>query len=72
MTSVERIVEYCELPAEIEPQASKVRDSKWPGKGEIKFEDVSMRYDATMPFVLQDVAFTIKAGQKVPHRKICR
>jgi hypothetical protein len=66
MTSIERIAEYCELPSEAQPRTSRRDDPNWPSRGQITFTDVTMRYDAMMPFALQDITFTIEAGQKVP------
>ena len=37
----------------------------WPEKGEIKFEDVSLRYDVSLPTVVSGLTVHIKRGQKV-------
>jgi ABC-type multidrug transport system fused ATPase/permease subunit len=65
MTSVERINEYIALAKEplktgvIEPLHS------WPPNGEIEFRNVSFSYDPSLPSVLKDVSFKIKAREKV-------
>jgi len=52
MTSVERVLEYAELPNENdendddeEKNNDKRPPKEWPSRGEITFEDVSFRYD---------------------------
>lgn len=37
----------------------------WPNKGEIVFENVSLRYDADRSPVITDLSLRIPAGQKV-------
>lgn len=37
----------------------------WPSKGEIIFENVSLRYDANGSPVIKDLSLKIPAGQKV-------
>lgn len=37
----------------------------WPNKGEIVFENVSLRYDADRNPVITDLSLKILAGQKV-------
>lgn len=83
MTSVERILEYQNLPPEQPLEADKetlkknhpeLDFDKWPIKGEIEFEDVSLEYEkppgtvaATEPTALaiQGVTFNVKASEKV-------
>jgi len=67
MTSVERIVEYAELPPEAaltSPNHSlQLRD--WPSRGAIRAEDVELKYSADGPAVLSNLNFVIIAGEKV-------
>ena len=45
ITSVERIKEYCETPHEAELTISETKPvDEWPQKGEIKFENYSVKY----------------------------
>jgi len=37
----------------------------WPSKGEVVFENVSLRYDADKNPVITDLSLKIPAGQKV-------
>jgi ATP-binding cassette subfamily C (CFTR/MRP) protein 1/ATP-binding cassette subfamily C (CFTR/MRP) protein 3 len=67
ITSVERIVEYSELN-EVEA-ASIVEDyrpaASWPEKGEIKLENLCMRYREGLPLVLDGVNLLIPGGSRV-------
>ncbi|GAB2245993.1 hypothetical protein Droror1_Dr00001486 [Drosera rotundifolia] len=65
--SVERILQYCEIPNEpplvIEdkrPDAS----SPWPSHGEIDIQDLQVRYAPHMPLVLQGITCTFHGGKK--------
>jgi ATP-binding cassette, subfamily C (CFTR/MRP), member 4 len=69
MTSVERVVEYTKLTAEVKTTAP-IEDfqlkSEWPEKGRIQFKDFSLKYSAKENFVLKKFNFTIepKVGDK--------
>lgn len=65
MTSVERILEYCDL----EPEAPRETDTKppqdWPSKGKIDFDHMNFRYHKTLPRVLHSITCSIKPSEKV-------
>ena len=64
MTSVERIKEYAEIkPEETNLPQNKLRD--WPVEGKICYENVSFRHHENLPYVLNNLNFVIKAGEKV-------
>jgi len=77
MTSVERILEYVDLPNENNRLNSKDnKDSKkkaikpgedWPQNGEIIFSDVSYSYskEEGLPNVLNNLTFKINKGEKI-------
>lgn len=67
MTSVERLRVYSNLPAEREVVHARGTElpAEWPARGEITFENVSVRYAPHLPLVLKDVSFTIRSGQRV-------
>ena len=66
ITSVERVQEYIELPAQERRSPSKLDlDSDWLKHGSIQFLHVSARYRPDLPPALSDVTFTVKPGQKV-------
>ncbi|TBU28095.1 multidrug resistance-associated ABC transporter [Dichomitus squalens] len=65
MVAVERVKEFSELPQEppefIEPRPP----ASWPEKGEIKCEDLVIRYAPDLPNVLHHLSFEIRPGEKV-------
>jgi ABC-type multidrug transport system fused ATPase/permease subunit len=69
MTSVERILEYCELeqepPAQLPPKYRPPTD--WPSHGQIIFNDVCMSYskDPDAPLALSHITLTIRPAEKV-------
>ena len=65
MTSVERIMEYVDLPSEHTKKESKELAKDWPQRGEIYFKDVSFAYDKSLPNVLHNLTFKINAGEKI-------
>ncbi|XP_078610721.1 ATP-binding cassette sub-family C member 9-like isoform X2 [Branchiostoma floridae x Branchiostoma japonicum] len=66
MTSVERVDSYSSIPTEpYNTDGNVIPDDNWPSKGEVTFEDVSVRYDKTLGPVLTDVSATFEAGEKV-------
>lgn len=67
MNSMERINEYAvnmvqEAPYQITETTPNL---EWPSKGEIQFENVSMRYRDGLPFVLNNLNFKIRPNEKV-------
>ncbi|CAK1546528.1 unnamed protein product [Leptosia nina] len=81
MTSVERILEYADLPAEqpTEPDTKALRQNHtgldfnaWPENGEIVFKDVFLEYEAPPQkekkgdnLAIRGVSFKIRPGEKV-------
>lgn len=67
MVSVERVLEYAELPSEEQSgNAIKTKASGgWPSKGEIEFDDLSLFYnDETKP-AIKNLRFAIKSQEKI-------
>jgi ABC-type multidrug transport system fused ATPase/permease subunit len=78
MTSYERIIFYStKLPQEKDKITSQVSDN-WPSDGRIEFDNVSFRYFIIdfilnvrfryrpgLPFVLNDVCFSLNAHEKI-------
>lgn len=63
MISVERIVEYAELPSE-PPMESDKKDAlpkEWPQSGSIEFKSLSLRYAENAYRILKDLTFRIDA-----------
>lgn len=69
MTSVERVLEYCELDQEPPSQLSSEHRPpfNWPSHGQITFNDVCMSHskDPHAPLALKHITLTIQ-----PHEKI--
>eukprot|EP01147_Barroeca_monosierra_P004350 gene4350-6642_t len=70
MTSVERVLEYSQLPSEDDTKHSNydVDSSQlpaWPEHGSLTFSHVNLYYDIGLPNVLHDVSFVINAGEKI-------
>lgn len=68
MTSSQRLVDYTKL--ELEDELEKPGDKKliaenWPSKGEMVFDNVSMKYRPQMDPSMIDVNMQIQAGMKV-------
>jgi ATP-binding cassette, subfamily C (CFTR/MRP), member 4 len=67
MVSVERVLEYAELPSE-EQSGNKVKTKAphdWPSKAEIEFKDLSLFYnDETKP-AINSLNFSIKSQEKI-------
>lgn len=65
MASCERIFEFMDLPEESGVRAKRRNFDKLDFRGDIEFKNVSFRYDEASPWILQDVHFKVKRGQKV-------
>lgn len=63
MISVERIVEYAELPSEpaMESDDKNAPPKNWPRFGSIEFKSLSLRYAENMQRVLKNLTFRIDA-----------
>ena len=53
LTSVERILQYTDLPKEAPLTSSNPPPSDWPRRGRIILKNMSMRYEENEPFVLK-------------------
>ncbi|KAK9870542.1 hypothetical protein WA026_008104 [Henosepilachna vigintioctopunctata] len=62
MTSVERLVEYTELPLEND---NRRMEEKWPRDGEIKFRNVSLSYRSNGEIALKNLNLTIYPQEKI-------
>lgn len=68
MTACQRIVEYTKLESEDELEKetdAKLKELAWPTKGEVVFENVSMRYREGLEPSMNDLSCTIQPGMKV-------
>ncbi|XP_071805798.1 ATP-binding cassette sub-family C member 9-like [Asterias amurensis] len=63
MNAVERVKFYSDV--ENEPYEGKEPAVEWPSRGQIKFEEVSVRYAKDLDAVLKRVSVCLKPGEKV-------
>ncbi|RZB39027.1 multidrug resistance-associated protein [Asbolus verrucosus] len=65
LMSVERVLEYKELPKEKQPDKPKTPPKAWPDQGKITFKEMGLKYDVNAPLVLKDLDITINAKEKI-------
>ncbi|KAJ2928554.1 hypothetical protein H1R20_g8546, partial [Candolleomyces eurysporus] len=65
MVALERIKEYSELKREPPEIVEPRPDASWPSQGDIKCEDLVIRYAPDLPDVLHNLNFEIRPGEKV-------
>ncbi|XP_046622405.1 ATP-binding cassette sub-family C member 4-like isoform X3 [Neodiprion virginianus] len=65
MTSVERLLQYTNLPKEGPFDFDNSPPSDWPSMGSLDFKDVSMRYSIDKPPALKGLNLNIRPGWKV-------
>jgi len=66
LVAVERLTTFKELPAEAElTEAEDKPRAEWPTKGEIVFENVTMRYRPELDPVLRGMTFTLSGGSSL-------
>lgn len=63
MTSVERVLEYTDLPSESEN--AKITPTVWPVNGAITFKSLSLRYSSDAEPMLRDLNIEIAARTKI-------
>ena len=64
--SVERVLEYANLPSEAPDVIFKNRPNLgWPAHGAVKFENYSTRYREGLDLVLKNISLNIKSHEKV-------
>ncbi|CAN6905916.1 unnamed protein product [Brassica oleracea] len=66
MVSVERIKQFTDIPSEATWEIKENRPPPtWPYKGNIRLDDVKVRYRPNTPLVLKGLTIDIKGGEKV-------
>lgn len=64
--SLQRVAYYTDaIPHEAAAHTDALPVGVWPSRGQVVFDDVSMRYRDGLQLVLRQVSFTIPAGSKV-------
>ena len=64
MVSVQRFVNLDDIPQESQTHTLEA-DGTWPSKGEVKFNNVTLKYRPTTPAVLKNLTFTVDPGTKI-------
>ncbi|KAK3702318.1 hypothetical protein RRG08_008706 [Elysia crispata] len=67
MIAVERVLQYTRLPIEaaLESKPGQGPPDTWPSSGSIRANRVSLQYSPLSPFVLKNISFDIRGGEKV-------
>lgn len=66
IVSVERVLEYAELPSEAPDVVSKNKPKiSWPAQGAVHFKSYSTRYRPGLDLVLKDINLDIKSHEKI-------
>lgn len=65
LMSVERVLEYKQLPPEKQPEKPANVSKTWPNNGVIKFEEMGLKYDDNGALVLKNLNLTIQPSEKV-------
>ncbi|KAL9046924.1 MAG: hypothetical protein Q9214_000374 [Letrouitia sp. 1 TL-2023] len=63
MNSLERVAEFCNLPAE--PTEGEIPPAHWPARGRVDFENLVVGYASDLPPVLCGVSFSCAACTRV-------
>ncbi|XP_011635942.1 multidrug resistance-associated protein 4-like [Pogonomyrmex barbatus] len=65
MTSVERILQYTNLPKEEPITSKKPPPPAWPSQGQLVLKNVNMRYNKDDPPVLKNLNLSVEPGWKI-------
>ncbi|KAK5646551.1 hypothetical protein RI129_005015 [Pyrocoelia pectoralis] len=65
MTSVERVLEYNNVPLEPTRELVSELPKTWPEQGKITFKNVSMKYSKNSEPILKDLDFSVYPGEKI-------
>ncbi|VVC32363.1 Hypothetical protein CINCED_3A001687 [Cinara cedri] len=67
MTSVERVLEYTNVPQEapLESSLDKKPPKEWPSRGQIVFQNLCLRYSLDSPYILKNISIKIQPMEKI-------
>jgi ATP-binding cassette subfamily C (CFTR/MRP) protein 4 len=67
MTSIERMFQFTELDQEgpFKTESDQILEKSWPSHGEIRFQNLYLRYSNEDQPVLKNLSFTINSKMKV-------
>jgi ABC-type bacteriocin/lantibiotic exporter with double-glycine peptidase domain len=63
--SLERINAYLNIDHEEEPKEDGKPPAYWPSSGELRVENLSARYSADGPKVLDNISFHVQGGERI-------
>ena len=63
--SLERIFGYMKIEQEPKPTKEGTPPAYWPSSGALEVENLSARYSADGPKVLEGVSFKLESGQRI-------
>lgn len=66
--SVERILEYTQLPVEKQPDVPKTPKNDWPLNGRLALNNMGLKYYNDGPFVIKNLDLVIQPKEKVTTR----
>jgi ATP-binding cassette subfamily C (CFTR/MRP) protein 1 len=65
LVSYERCLKIFEIPQEAPQHIEQTYNANWPKTGQIKFDNLSLKYRPDTEIVLNSLSFTIKNGEKI-------
>lgn len=65
LMSVERIIQYRDLPPEQQPEQIQTIAKAWPTNGKIEFRKLNYRYSETLPPVLTNLNLIVQPNEKI-------
>ncbi|KAF9072745.1 P-loop containing nucleoside triphosphate hydrolase protein [Rhodocollybia butyracea] len=63
--TIERIRQYITIEQESKPNKPRKPPAYWPTSGALQVEHLSARYSSDGPYVLHDISFTVKSGERI-------
>lgn len=65
LLSVERIIQYRDLPPEQTAKILQTVEKEWPANGKIEFKNVGYRYHETLPPIFSGLNLVIQPNEKI-------
>ncbi|ODV75658.1 uncharacterized protein CYBJADRAFT_161059 [Cyberlindnera jadinii NRRL Y-1542] len=65
IVSVERVLDYCDLPPEADEITNVRPPEHWPTEGAVRFDHYTTKYRANLDPVLNNISFEVKPREKI-------
>ncbi|CEP22757.1 BPT1 [Cyberlindnera jadinii] len=65
IVSVERVLDYCDLPSEADEITDVRPPEHWPTEGSVRFDHYTTKYRANLDPVLNNISFEVKPREKI-------